>query len=151
MGDVIIGDARLKQPNSDDYHITNQNCLSTIMPPQDLDLILDIHNNGWELSVQLHRSVELQCEQPKVNKFPLIVEYLPCDGPACKLCYLQKFNNTRIELGQAKPNKKRRIKGKIVSESKYQKKDPEIEFYPDDNDGADNDIPEDLSMPKNNE
>ena len=54
-------------------------------------------------------------------------------------------------MGQAKPNKKRRIKGKIVSESKYQKKDPEIEFNPDDDDYADNDIPEDLSMPKNNE
>ena len=54
-------------------------------------------------------------------------------------------------MGQAKPNKKRRIKGKIISESKYRKKDPKVEFDPDGDDNADNDIPEDLSMPKHNE
>ena len=51
-------------------------------------------------------------------------------------------------MGQAKPNKKRRIfKGnKRISESiKYQKNDPKVEFDPD------VDIPKDLSMPKINE
>ena len=50
-------------------------------------------------------------------------------------------------MGQAKPNKKRRIfKGnKTISEKKYQKSDPKVEFDPD------HDIPEDLSVPKINE
>ena len=117
-----------------------------------MDTLRSIHPNlyGWSIYFAMVINITYIIFQPELSKNSIKIfhyfsdYYIILTGPACKFCHLQKFNHTRNELGQAKPNKKRRIfKGnKKISESKYQKNDPKVEFDPD------VDIPEDLSMPK---
>ena len=128
---------RLKQP--EDCTVFNQTVISCIAPPQSWDVIQEIRQKNLELRIFAYRPSDnrlsrnsfkfeylehVSANQPMKNnfygpsgKFENIFKLLDIAslksilGPICGFCYLQQYNDIKVELSLAKPGVQRRKRG----------------------------------------